>query len=283
MYSMMSDQLTDRRMALAHTSTYSTGCKTCHSARSATMRTEARATESLYHCTELQCFDDELLHGHCKQSPEAPFHSAFKNSTVNRGLMLQTGQRNATASAAMGSVPMTNPACPGIADELDSVDIRQLIEKMIHPATWPFNGCSMSDWAELPGKPGSVVRLREVANLGAGLAFFPWANHRRLQYPAKYDIVMDFQNNTVPGGPYIMTLEPTDALVWCPAKYLWPACVLCGKFLFPCDAHRCSQEHVKRLGWWWPTLDSLQNLEANRRSYHPRFVQKNLRGLANPW
>jgi hypothetical protein len=283
MYSMMGDQLTDSSMRLAHDSTCFTACTNCHHINSSTMPTEVRTPEVVHLCTQLHGFVDDVPYGDREQLPLAHVPSAFNQSTVNRCVMLQTGQHNAPASCALGSMTVTNPALPVIVDELDVVDIRQLIEKMPHPATCPFNGCRMSNWAELPGRPGSVVRLREVANLGAGLAFFSWANHRRMQYPAKYDIVMDFENHTVPGGPYIITLEPTDALVWCPAKYLWPACVLCGKFLFPCDAHRCSQGHVKRLSWWWPTLISLQSLEANRRSYLLQFVQKNLCGLANPW
>ena len=248
------------------------------------MFTQVRVQEDPLLCKHIHGLADDLFYGDREPFPLAPTPAALNYSFVNHNVIAQTGQRIAAVSSDLiGSIPVTDLACPKIASEFQIVDIGHFTEKMIFAASDPFNGCRMSDWTELPGRPGSFVRLREVANLGAGLAFFPWANHRRMQYPDKYDIVMDFENHTVPGGPYIITLEPGDALVWCPAKYIWPACVLCGKFLFPCDAHRCSRNHVKTIGWWWTSLISLQKLEDNRRWYLLGFVQKNLRGLANPW
>jgi hypothetical protein len=247
------------------------------------MSTEVRAPEVVQISTQIHGLAYDVPYGDGGHFPVAPMHAAFNDSTLRNDAMFQTGQRIAAASSALvGSIPLTSLAPPVIPSESQVVDIGQLTEKMIFPAKDSFNGCRMSDWVQLPGKPGSFVRLREVDNLGAGLVFFfPWANHRRMQNPDKYDIVMDFENHTVPGGPYVITLEPGDALVWCPAKYIWPACVLCGKFLFPCDAHRTSHKHLKTVNSWWPTLDSLQNLEVNRRSYLFGFVQKNLRGLNN--
>ncbi len=193
-------------------------------------------------------------------------------------------QRNATASACL-FVPMVLPPLGGpcIEDELQKLDFGHLTENMIYAVQDPFNGLRMSSWVALSGNSGSLIRLREVSELGAGLAFFPWANHRRMQHPDKPDVVIDFWNDTVAGGPYFITLEPGDALVWCPAKYIWPACVVCGKFLFPCDSHRASQRHCRTAQEWWLKLTTLQSLHDTRHMYAQSFGQKNSRGLANPW
>ncbi len=163
------------------------------------------------------------------------------------------------------------------------VDLTCLSECLQWANESPTSFLRISNWVELPGRQGSFIRLREVADRGRGMVFFSWANHRRLLFPDKPEMIMEFQNFTVQGGPYIITLEPGDALVWCPAKYMWPACVVCGKFLFPCDDHRCSQRHQKKVTWWWLSLRSLQDLYSSRSYYAQGFVKKNLRGLANPW
>jgi hypothetical protein len=281
---MMGDQLTDSRMSLAPESNNHNGGTFYTHTSSSDMASHGVAEEVVHPCTLLQGFEDRLSYGGSSQEHLERIHAPIIYSTFNHDMILQSGQRDAAApSSLVGLILLTDLECPVIASAWQIVDVVQLTEKMLYAATDPFNGCLMSSWAELPGRPGSVVRLREVPNYGAGLAFFPWANHRRMQYPNKYDVVMDFENHTVPGGPYIITLEPGDALVWCPAKYIWPACVLCGKFLFPCDAHRCSPKHVRQRDWWWHSLNSLHSLDTSRRSYLFGFLQKNLRGLANPW
>ena len=46
-----------------------------------------------------------------------------------------------------------------------------------------------------------------------------------------------------------VVLEPWLVLCWCPAKYAWPYCMLCGKFCFPYageHTHLASHKHVQR-------------------------------------
>jgi hypothetical protein len=168
-----------------------------------------------------------------------------------------------------------------LRDNFQLVDLSLLTDGVLWTNESATSTLRISNWTQLPGRPGSFIRLREVPEMGRGMVFFPWANHRRLEFPDKPEMIMEFKNFTVLGGPFIITLEPEDALVWCPAHYMWPACVVCGKFLFPCDEHRCSQKHRKRVAWWWPTLHSLSDVYSSRRWYAPGFVQKNLHGLTN--
>ena len=34
----------------------------------------------------------------------------------------------------------------------------------------------------------------------------------------------------------VVKLEPYMVFCWCPAYYVWPYCMVCGKFCFPCIA-----------------------------------------------
>ena len=149
-------------------------------------------------------------------------------------------------------------------------------------ATHTHNHTHTHKHKHTPGRSGSFIRLREVTEQGLGLAFLPWANHRRFQFPETPEILMDFQNNTVPGWPYIITLDPGDALVWCAAKYIWPACVVC-IFLFPCENHKNSDKHRSKCCWWWQMLHALSDLERTRSKHAAGFVQNIWRGLSCAW
>ena len=225
-----------------------------------------------------QMFYDNREHGPVDRTQEK-----ISFSTIDPGWLFESAQHVARRSTCpMGSVAMWQPETSVLANEMHFVDVSHLTQSMIFETQEPFNGLHMSNWHPLPGKPGSFIRLREVAEYGRGLAFFPWANHRRIEHPGKPEMVMDFQNEKYMQN-IIITLEPGDALIWCPAKYIWPACVVCEKFLFPCDEHRCSMKHRRNISWWSSTLNTLQNLEATRRTHADGFLQKNWRGLANPF
>jgi hypothetical protein len=170
-----------------------------------------------------------------------------------------------------------------LRDNFQLVDLSFLADGVLWTNESTTSTLRISNWTQLPGRSGSFIRLREVPEMGGGMVFFPWANHRRLEFPDKPELIMEFQNRTVVGGPFIITLEPEDALVWCPAHYIWPACVVCKKFLFPCDEHRCSWGHRRKVAWWRQSLHSLSDVYSSRRWYAPGFVQKNLRGLTNQW
>jgi hypothetical protein len=271
-------------MSLAPDSKTCKACTTCQSMRLSPSRTEVHADAVPPPFPLMHGVDHLLPHNGPDQLPFVPMSTQLANLMIDPALLLDPNLHVAASSGSL-MVPSSSSqlSLALMASDLQLVDVGPLKGNMIFPTQDPCNGLRMSSWAELPGRAGSFVRLREVPNYGAGLAFLPWANHRRMQYPDKYDIVMDFENHTVAGGPYIITLQGPEVLVWCPAKYIWPACVLCGKFLFPCDAHRNSQDHVKHVNWWWPTLKTLQCLDETRRRYLVAFLNKNLRGLANPW
>ena len=115
---------------------------------------------------------------------------------------------------------------------------------------------------------GSFIRLRE-ARLDQGeygLAMFPWGNYRGISRPGMPEITMDFHNNSAPGQPHFFALCPEDCLLWCPMKYVWPACGCCAKFLFPPEDHRGSKNHKKKVGWMHCCILSqaaLQELRAD--------------------
>ena len=96
-------------------------------------------------------------------------------------------------------------------------------------------GARVTAWVLLPGMSGSFIRLREarVHEGEHGLAMFPWGNYKGISRPGMPEYTMDFHNTTAPGHPYYFCLYPEDCLLWCPMKYVWPACGCCAKFLFP--------------------------------------------------
>jgi hypothetical protein len=170
-----------------------------------------------------------------------------------------------------------------LKDNYQLVDLTHLTDCLQWQNENAASCLQVSSWVEVPGRVGSWIRLREAADWGGGMVFFPWANHRRLQFPDKPEMIMEFWNFTVTGQPCMITLNPEDALVWCPAKYMWPACVICGKFLFPCDEHRCSFKHRKKVMSWLQSLRTLEDVYNIRNTFSRGFVEKNLHGLADRW
>ena len=48
----------------------------------------------------------------------------------------------------------------------------------------------------------------------------------------------------------VVKLEPYMVFCWCPAYYVWPYCMLCGKFCFPYNdphGHLNSKQHQGKL------------------------------------
>ncbi len=168
-----------------------------------------------------------------------------------------------------------------LADNYQLVDLTSLTDHVQWHHESPISSLLESSWIEVPGRGGSWIRLREVATWGGGLVFFPWANHRRLQFQGKLEMIMEFRNFTVTGEPCTIILRPEDGLVWCPAKYMWPACVVCGKFLFPEGPHRCSEKHLKKTKSWINNLRALHDVYSMRSFFARGFVQKNLHGLTD--
>jgi hypothetical protein len=166
-----------------------------------------------------------------------------------------------------------------LTDQINHVELRDLVDTVEWSMPSEANGCRTSSWKELPGRPGSLVRIVEVLQPGQGLAFFRWTNHKRLQHPELPEMKIQFANNSVPGGPYYITLEPGDAFGWCPAKYMWPMCVICDRFLFPCEMHRNSQKHQCKIDNWLGGIRTLPDLHATWKWYGPGFVKKNVEGL----
>ena len=127
-------------------------------------------------------------------------------------------------------------------------------------------GVQATRWVALPGRSGSFIRLREARlDLGeAGLALFPWGNYRGISRPGMPEITMDFHNSTAPGHPYFFSLCPEDCLLWCPMKYVWPACGCCAKFLFPPEDHRGTRKHHTKVEWMRCCTGSQAALEQLR-------------------
>jgi hypothetical protein len=279
---MTSDELIASRMPLTPATQTWLESAPCKRISSSITGAATRAQDVAKPSQRIRGFHGDLAYDACSADTEVPMQAPCTLSRLDSDILLGLGQRKATASSCMfDSLVLPPLGGPCIENELAWLDFGYLMENMIYAVGEPFTGLRVTSWVALSGNPGSHVRLREVAEFGAGLAFFPWANHRRLQHPGRTDVVMDFKNNTVAGGPYSITLEPTDALVWCPAKYIWPACVVCGKFLFPCEPHRLSRGHCPAAQVWWRSLTSLQSLHDTRHKYAHSFLQKNLFGLAN--
>ena len=135
-------------------------------------------------------------------------------------------------------------------------------------------------WVALPGRSGSFIRLREARlDLGeAGLALFPWGNYRGISQPGMPEITMDFTNSTAPGHPHYFSLEPEDCLVWCPMKYVWPACGCCALFLYPPEQHRQTKKHKSRVAWMKECTKSQPDLEHLRSDSALRLSKKNQHG-----
>jgi len=121
------------------------------------------------------------------------------------------------------------------------------------------------EWFPLPGARGSQVRKVEAA-AERGLMFFPWGNFRRLDDPDGKEYTLEFENvgATGPGIRTEFVLDWTDAFIMCPAKFVWPVCVLCTKFLFPHEDHRRSKEHQRRLRQPWPLLADKEQLKSHK-------------------
>jgi hypothetical protein len=229
--------------------------------------------------------------GFHQQTVKPPQHHAVLVPTQSDSWVMSNdnSQLTETVSALQQpfGVEMTQFMLPLITqhrtDHFGMVDLARLADCMQWQYESETSTLRISSWLELPGRCGSFIRLREVADWGRGMVFFSWANHRRMEFPDKPEMIMEFQNFSVLGGPHIITLQPEDALAWCPAKYLWPACVVCGKFLFPCDGHRHSYSHQKKMIGWWPNLREVHDVYMSRNWYARAFVEKNVRGLSNPW
>ena len=99
-------------------------------------------------------------------------------------------------------------------------------------------------WISIPSPRGPVksseIRLVRVGH-GQGLAFFPWGNHRQIRHPEWGEECSSMFRHRGSAGDHSFSLEPGGIFIMCPMKYPWPVCVWCGKFLFPCDAHRGSK------------------------------------------
>ena len=75
-----------------------------------------------------------------------------------------------------------------------------------------------------------------------------------LFYPflREHGLALAFQNPRW-NGETIMKMENGFVLCWCPAGYVWPYCMLCGKFCFPYygdHSHMNSEKHLRRLEEW---------------------------------
>jgi hypothetical protein len=210
-------------------------------------------------------FVQELLHDcHRAQRPLVQMRVDRSLELVHSRL-LHVSSFPQQPACPVGSILLALLNRPEIIGQFQLVDVSHLTESMIFTAQVPFAGLRVSDWIELPGKSGRFVRPREVTE------------------QANREILMDFQNNTVPDWPYIITLDPGDALVWCPGKYIWPACMVCKKFLSPCEDHRNSDKHRSKCCWWWQQLHALSDLERTRSKHAAGFVQNNWRGLSCAW
>ena len=92
------------------------------------------------------------------------------------------------------------------------------------------------------------------------------------------EITMDFHNSTAPGHPHFFSLYAEDCLLWCPMKYVWPACGCCAKFLFPPNDHRQSQKHENKVGWMHSCTSSQAALERLRPEAAWKLPPKNQHG-----
>jgi len=142
-------------------------------------------------------------------------------------------------------------------------------------------GTRVTTWVLLPGMSGSFIRLREArAHEGEhGLAMFPWGNYKGISRPGMPEYTMDFHNTTAPGHPYYFCLYPEDCLLWCPMKYVWPACGCCGKFLFPPGDHRGADRHKKKVEWMRCCTWTQADLEKLRSDAAWSLSSKNQRGM----
>ena len=95
--------------------------------------------------------------------------------------------------------------------------------------------------------------------------------------PAGKEYTLEFKTVGA-AGPGICSefvLGWTDAFIMCPAKFVWPVCVLCTKFLFPHEDHRRSREHQRRLRQPWPFMATKEELKSHKVWWCRNLAQRN--------
>jgi len=154
---------------------------------------------------------------------------------------------------------------------------------VVHGSDWIELSCGarVTEWVLLPGMSGSFIRLREARiDLGErGLAMFPWGNYKGISRPGFPEITMEFHNSTAAGHPHHFCLCPEDCLLWCPMKYVWPACGCCAKFLLPPEDHRGSKKHKNQVEWMRCCTWSQAALEKLRSDAAWSLAAKNQHGM----
>ena len=84
----------------------------------------------------------------------------------------------------------------------------------------------------------------------------PGSDGPAIFYPAmlKNRLALEFKNRR--WMEEVVKLEPYLVLCWCPLKYVWPYCMLCGKFCFPYNdswvspCHLDSEAHKRKVEQW---------------------------------
>ena len=127
-----------------------------------------------------------------------------------------------------------------------------------------------SVWLQIPDAAGGIGMWRFAEPIDA-------VQSASLFYPMLYQnkLGLAFRNRKWMGED--VQLEFGFVLAWCPAGYVWPYCMLCGKFVFPYmdfPNHRASGQHRRAL-WRWrnqPVQTTINDALVRSHRY-PFFAQ----------
>ena len=114
-----------------------------------------------------------------------------------------------------------------------------------------FSSRRLDVWIPLPGKPGNSILLKKTTGLPGVEPLLPGSALLRanivLSWPFLTELGIGVRFRSVEFGCE-RDLEFFDVLKMCPAGHLWPFCLWCGKFYFPCEGgHSESFEHQRAL------------------------------------
>ena len=115
------------------------------------------------------------------------------------------------------------------------------------------NSSRLNVWIPLPGKPGNSILLKKTTGLPGVEPVLPGSALLRanivLSWPFLTELGIGVKFRSVEFGCE-REMEFFDVLKMGPAGHLWPFCLWCGKFYFPCEGgHRESRQHQTGLAY----------------------------------